>query len=198
MAGWQIKFNHQVYKPLTLVGGDYRIRNRVLRPLRIGVPQAVQSHWLPLEVYFPPDSHTLIVAEGEEVRERSEESHFPGLDGIQGWEEKAVKVLKPLVEDAVEFLPLISKTGNFWAVNVLDVVDCLDHERSVLEYQKHLEAERRVLRIDKYVFQNGCLEGRHIFRMPEYNYARVFVSDDFKHQVEVNNLMGLEFIYAWD
>ncbi len=86
------------------------------------------------------------------------------------------------------------RIGNFWAVNVLEVLDCLDHSLSEFEYL----ASGNLKHITRYVFKPNCIENKPIFKIPERKGKQIFVSDEFKALVENNGLKGLTFKKVWE
>ena len=102
-----------------------------------------------------------------------------------------MKILVPIIHDSVEFLPVKCETRNLFVVNVLRVIDCLDHDHSRLVKSP---STGKVLMIDQYSFYDGCTDNHNIFKIPEMLTNHVFVSDEFKATVEDNNLGGLLFI----
>jgi hypothetical protein len=134
---------------------------------------------------------------------------FPSLHGyVPVFTTRAWGVLQPLIGHSVEALPLVCDTrivvpkrgdkmrvpagpfGPFYAINVLNFVDCLDYDHSEIVWFSH----GVVMLVESYAFKNpGLLRGKHIFRLPETRALEVLVSDEFKNTVEKNNLVGLEF-----
>jgi len=117
--------------------------------------------------------------------------HFPCLSGLAplAISARALELLSPLIQDQVEVLDLITEPplGAFYVLNVF-FADCLDHARSALVRYTN----GGIMDVDKYAFHPGCLEGKHIFRLPEV-WTYVFVDDVFKQAVEQNGLKGLVF-----
>jgi hypothetical protein len=103
--------------------------------------------------------------------------------------DRAVEVLTPLVGDVIELLPLAyDGPGYFQVVNMLDIVDCLDEERSVLDhYTSGLLAS-----VKKYVFKPGSTDGHHLFKCKQWGLHNL-VSAKFKARVEENGLVGAYF-----
>lgn len=149
----------------------------------------MRASWQPLWVQWLP-----LPVENSDIQP-TEIGNMPGLYYKPAWDKRAVEVLRPLVEGQVEILPLLSDDGEFFFINVINVLHCLDHERSTFYYAR---TDGRIVGVKDFVFQPSCLDGQHIFRLAEDNYAVVYVSDDFKHTVEANGLTGLEFEKAWD
>lgn len=135
-------------------------------------------------------------------------SDFPHLCGpLPVFSKRAWHALQPLISKAVEALPLICDTemiplprgerkivpagpfGPYFAINVLDIVDCLDHDRSEIT----LYSNGAVMMVDSYAFKAGCLKDKHILKLPETRDLEVLVSEQFKNVVETNKLQGLKF-----
>lgn len=101
----------------------------------------------------------------------------------------ALTMLAPLIGDAVEALPLAPNSDlgdNYFLLNVINVIDCLDLQRAQLE-----KARGIITNIRHYAFLESSLLGSHIFRIKGYEIGGVFVSEKFKTLVEENHLTGL-------
>jgi hypothetical protein len=115
---------------------------------------------------------------------------FPGYPaGPPIFSEHAWQVLQPLLGASVEALPLEFKGGSFFAINVLEVVDCLDQGRSDIGRFP----DGSVISIHDYVFKAGCLKKQLMFRLPE-DLGHVLVTEPFRDCVMKHKLKGL----LWD
>ncbi len=102
--------------------------------------------------------------------------------------DKALQVLWPLIEDSVQVIPLQCEEGRFDLIHVSDVVDCLDLERSVVDY---ILGGDLISHVEHYEFKDlELLEGKGIFTIQGLR-ASTFVTDAFKALVEENDLRGL-------
>lgn len=123
-------------------------------------------------------------------------SNCPGLSPhVPVFDEKAVGILKNLLKNEVEILPLKSDDGIFYAINVTEVLDCIDYENS--DY-KTFRDRKRIMRFTKYSFNADILKGHCIFKIKDEPLKRPFVSDEFKAVVMKNGLTGFKFELAWD
>jgi Immunity protein family (Imm11) len=117
--------------------------------------------------------------------------HFPSLSALAplAISAQALEALYPLMNGDVEALDLITEQpiGKFYALNIF-FADCLDHSKSTFVFFN----DGGIMGVERYAFRAGCLEGKHIFRLPE-KWTYVFVDDAFKHAVEENELEGLNF-----
>ena len=116
---------------------------------------------------------------------------FPSLyGGIPVFSERAWEILQPLLLGCVEALPLILPTHRkYYAIHVLDVVNALDTEKSVLDYFPN----GSVMDIEKIVFKKNAIQNKHMFKLPEKYSSDVYLSDYFKKTVDGNKLKGIEF-----
>jgi hypothetical protein len=109
-------------------------------------------------------------------------------DGLT-FSDRAVEVLAPLVGDVIELLPLAyDGPGHFQVVNMLDIVDCLEEQRSVLDRYR----SGRVSIVYKYVFKPGSTDGHHLFKCKQCLLHNL-VSAEFKALVEEKGLVGAYF-----
>src|SRR6516164_7488737 len=81
---------------------------------------------------------------------------------------RAWEVLKPLIGAEVEELPILVDSTVYYAIHVLDVVDCLDYVHSQVERFSN----GRMMMVTKYAFIEERIKGKHMFQLPE-NYNSV-------------------------
>lgn len=106
---------------------------------------------------------------------------------------KAIHGLEDLIKGSVEFLPVIHEKYDCFAVNVINVLDCLNYKGAKLS---------RWGVIEKYDFIPEKVAGQHIF-LVEVKGSKIpslvpIVSDDFRQRVLDLGLTGLKFRLAWD
>lgn len=103
--------------------------------------------------------------------------------------ENALKVLRPLLEKSVEILPLKSVGTKLYFVNVLEVLDCLNEEKT--EYRLSLVTKTKV-GINKYALKPEKIIDKHIFKIKGDRFG-VFISDQFRRICQNNQLQALDF-----
>lgn len=116
--------------------------------------------------------------------------------------ERAVATLKPLLGDAVEFLPLKPAAVQYlsngrlgkakhalYAMNVVDTVDALD--RALSHYERSSSGD--FVRVESYVFDEEILAGRPIFKQRGLPTDRIFVSAEIQKAIEKSVLKGVVF-----
>lgn len=146
-------------------------------------------------------------------------------DGKEYWvaSEKAKFILKAIIKQSLEWLPLYSKNEVSKKINTLkqlirkknyapviasfneqklyiwNVLDCksieaINMEASIVNYNK----EKNIFHhIEKLVFHQTSIKDSHIFTINNsspYFSNTIFVSDSFRKLVQKNNLSGLSFI----
>ncbi|HEX2573750.1 MAG TPA: DUF1629 domain-containing protein [Polyangia bacterium] len=103
--------------------------------------------------------------------------------------DRAAEALAPLVGEVIELLPLAHDgPGRFHAVNMLDIVDCLDEEQSILDRS----SSGRISSVEKYVLKPGSTDGHHLFKCKQC-LLHDLVSAEFKARVEEKGLVGAYF-----
>lgn len=109
-------------------------------------------------------------------------------DGLT-FSDRAVEILAPLIGDAIELLPLAyDGPGHFQVVNMLDIVDCLDEDRSTIERY----SDGDIASVKKYVFKPGSTDGHHLFKCKQWGLHNL-ASAEFKALVEEKGLVGAYF-----
>jgi len=105
--------------------------------------------------------------------------------------ERAARSLKPLISAHAEILPLVELRGKpYFAVNVLSLIDCLDRERSEIQYST--TDVDRIVSIHRAVFRLGQGLTTPIFKLPDWT-AQVYVTRSFIDAVIANGLRGAAF-----
>ena len=175
MAVWRLESNIDYYGLGLIYDSDAKVTTRF-------IGESFGQKWRPLLV-------ELIQHKGAEL------GNFLNLSpGILVCDQVALEIIEPLISASVEVLPLQCESGSFWAINVTNIVDCLDRSSSEFEYL----ASGNLKRISRYVFKSNCVENEPIFKIPERRGKEIFVLDDFKQLVESNGLKGLTFRKVWE
>lgn len=117
---------------------------------------------------------------------------FPSMSGLVTFSEKALQLLKPIIENSVEFLPLECKDGSFYMINILEKAT-LDLDKAEV---KSL-SDGEIIRVKKYAFKKETVIEKQIFTPKEIHYSSPIVSEIFKETVEKNCLKGLIFKNIW-
>ncbi len=106
--------------------------------------------------------------------------------------QKAKNVLEPYFGDYVEIFPLeTGKLGKYYFLNIINVLDCLDKEKSEIDY---LSSSNMIFEIKKWVFNNVLnKENSRIFIVKNQLGERIYVNEDIKKLIEDNNLKGFVF-----
>jgi hypothetical protein len=104
--------------------------------------------------------------------------------------ERARAGLEALIDPYVEFLPFATIKGqSLYAVNAIEVVDCVDKEASEITYAP--DEPERAIAVSKFVFDEKKVRPLPIFKVPETMH--LFVSDAFAEAVVRNKLTGAGF-----
>jgi hypothetical protein len=106
---------------------------------------------------------------------------------------RAREVFEPLLVGVVEFLPVKVVNYNYelFFVNVLDVEDCVDYERST--WEEAWDPQVGKLRIiEKYKFHASCVERKLMFKVRNGRAWQDIITERF---VEVANRHKLKGLY---
>ena len=107
---------------------------------------------------------------------------------------RAVNVLRGMLEENGQILPLSCTEGEYYAFNVTTFIDALDESGSEVKRFK----DGGVMRILKYAFFGDRLAGATIFKIPQFPRSEVYVTDEFRNLVIDNGLLGFKFINLWE
>ncbi len=108
---------------------------------------------------------------------------------------RAVDALADLLS-GVELLPLHVPPNQFGfhydyvALNVLNVIDCVDKSRSVI---KRFPSSDRVMHIPKPAFHTGALTGIGLFKIPETPHGPIYATEQLRARYKRAQLTGLAF-----
>lgn len=123
------------------------------------------------------------------LRKEGRRADFPSfLPHVPAFSQQAMDVLQPHLGNAIEALPLDCGRAKFYAINVLDVTDCLDERRSKIDR----DPGGKVMFIDKHVFDEKCVGERLLFRIRQAPLWGVYYTDRFKQLLEAAQLGGLK------
>jgi hypothetical protein len=139
------------------------------------------NSWVPFEV---------------ERMHEGELSNAPGLiSSIPVFDKKAVEAVKDLIAGSAEVLPLICREGEFYAINITQVLNCIDYEKADFET---FSDGKRIMMFNKYAFIENIVKEKHIFKIIDAPRSRPFVSEEFRQRVIMSDLKGFDFELAWD
>ena len=109
--------------------------------------------------------------------------------------------LRTVLELAGELLPLTHEGHQYYLLNILECVNCLDANTTEWVMGKTSGAKIRVM---KYQFNADKISESTLFKIPETASAEMFCisglkdpEDEFKWQVENSGLKGLVFEKVW-
>jgi len=145
--------------------------------------KSISERWQPIKV------------EGFEVEEGKGNDTLSFSAGIPAVSEKAVFVLADLLKEVTEILPLDYRKEKYYAINVVQVIDCINYEKAECIRFKNSDD---VMDFKKYAFKPELVKDKHIFKIPEHPRAYVLVSDEFRKCVLDSGLEGFDFEELWD
>lgn len=123
-------------------------------------------------------------------------SNTPGFSPhIPVFDQKAIMALCDFLKENAEVLPLNCEDGDFYAINVTNVLDCIDYEKAVY---KTFKDGKRIIRFMKYSFDLSKVKSQHLFKIRDGLLMRPFVSDEFRNKVLECGLTGFKFELVWD
>lgn len=108
---------------------------------------------------------------------------------------RAVEGLREYLDNSAEILPISYDKGEYFIINVTNVIDCVDYEKAEV---KRFKSSGKIMRFIKYAFKHEAIKNEHIFKISEFSKSAVFVSDDFKNDILNHGLEGFLFSEVWD
>lgn len=144
--------------------------------------QSLIKEWIPFEVFI----------EGSKKKYKDFPSFLPGAPVINI---EAKKKIESFLEGKVEFLSLIHENYSFFLLNITNVIDCVDQNKSIAEFSK----KGKKTNYKKIYFNKELINTNDkIFKIPEFPSKYCFVSDEFKEFIENSSLHGPDFDLVWD
>jgi hypothetical protein len=190
MPNWRITFDTNYAHLVEIHETVLWLRDHV-RPVALGHPRSWLGVWQSPSARFIRDDEVLKEVPDDPTPPPPylRDGDFSEYHGVLALSARAIAVLSPLISGAAELLPLQCPEGDFHLLNVVQVLDCLDHERANITYWE----DGTIRSVGQFAFHPGCLDDKHIFKLPLYNYSRIYVSQLFKDSVAQFALKGLRF-----
>ena len=116
--------------------------------------------------------------------------------GIVLFNQKAKDCLEGVFGDYVEFVPAKYQDDIYYIVNVLNVIDGINYERS--EFRK--TGDGKPYAVNKFSFKPNIVKNIPIFKVFFWKNiygSDIFVSQEVKDIVEANGLTGFSFEEVW-
>jgi len=164
------------------------------------------KHLYDWDVYFSLDGTSQAINWWPRVMERlygGKRKLGDYIDDLRGGtiilENAAIEKLKPVMGN-IEILPLKCDFGDYWAINVMDVRECIDYKKSefTLLSDDLIEGRPRIMYFSKYWFIKEQIEGFNVFKIIDEPKSAVFVSDIFVESVKKHRVTGFVFELVWD
>ncbi|AJS61133.1 imm11 family protein [Paenibacillus sp. IHBB 10380] len=106
---------------------------------------------------------------------------------------KVKRAIESFISSEVEFLPLVHKELELYMINVTNILDCVDWERTDVEWTE----ENSFAGFNKLVFDFSKIpEHTYIFKFKELATVAVYVTEEFKELIERNKFKGLDFEFT--
>jgi len=120
-------------------------------------------------------------------------------------DQHAYTVLKDIMDGCCELLPFTFENETYYAINIINVIDCYDYEKGKYEYWKNNTSKEDIIGIKKYVFNPSNFNKKSIFK-DNFTMVRNFTYEgflpnpekEFKYLYEKHGLKGLTFRLLWD
>lgn len=163
--------------------------------------------WEPLHVIWMDDSDPEYYSGGPSIN-HADISHLWNFFGCPLLSQRAVSILRPILNDKVEFLPLVCDEPNVFVMmkvlNVFDYSEVLDEAKSKIfwspqtkrmieagfpkEFDSCLSRGSHVL-----IFKESVVENQLIFKIQQCDTKYTFVTQQFVDIITQNNLTGGKF-----
>lgn len=121
------------------------------------------------------------------------------MSGCLFFTEKAVEALRTELESSGELLPVRTPLGIGYLLNVTDVVNALDYERSKLDLDLKARREGKTVveSVREYEFISDRIEGKTLFKLAEFPVTPTYATGAFARAYQRHGLTGLDFHVIW-
>lgn len=181
MKIWSLEEDVNVYEHITLLDGS---NDKWIEFGDMFNNKSLKDIWKPLKVR--------LIEHGNKLKRGDMPYLSPGKPVFT---ERAINILRELLDENVEFLPLDYTLQKLVLLNVTNRIDAIDYEKADIKF---MPDGKRILRFKKYAFIERKIINQHIFKIVEQPRADVFVSDEFRNKVIESGLEGFKFIEVWD
>jgi hypothetical protein len=118
-------------------------------------------------------------------------ANFMDLDpGVLVCDNFAIIKIGDFLSNEVELLPIDVEGIDYKLINIINIVDCLDEDKSEIKYFKN---SRDVNKIIRHVFDTDLLINVKLFKIPQRKRTDIFATDAFRDKILQSGLTGLEF-----
>lgn len=123
--------------------------------------------------------------------ERKTVGNFVDLDpGVLICDSYAWVCLEKHISNEVEALNIDVEGLDMKILNITNIVDCLDEDKSEAVYFTDSE---EIMRVKKYFFNKELLDKTMLFKIPQLSRSYIFATDSFREKIIEYKLTGLEF-----
>ncbi|MCR4831708.1 MAG: DUF1629 domain-containing protein [Pseudobutyrivibrio sp.] len=123
------------------------------------------------------------------------------LANDKGWfiVSERLKVLLQKMNSNIQFIDIriydienqdTNKT--YYIANILKVVDALCLDKSEY-FETYIEGKGMIYSVIKYGIYENKTEGADVFKLDNWQQVPIFVSENFKREIEINNYTGMAF-----
>lgn len=108
---------------------------------------------------------------------------------------KVKEIIEPYIGNQAEFLPLLHDELELYMMNITNVIDCADWERSKVFWT----SKGKFAGFEKIVFDFDKMpEGTYIFKLKQVATSKSFMTEALKNLIEKYKLKGLDFSHEYD
>lgn len=140
------------------------------------------DEWLPMKLDKSSNERPL----GDAVSKLS--------SGVLILSKKAIKELDRFLITE-EVLPTVTDFGDYYIVNIVSVLDCVDYEKSKYKlFQNEIYNDRlNIKKFIKIVFVESKIKGYDLFKIVDKPNSMIFCSEKFVNAVKNLGITGLNF-----
>ncbi|MFD2611582.1 imm11 family protein [Paenibacillus gansuensis] len=106
---------------------------------------------------------------------------------------KSSEFFKLYFPEEIQLLDVFNGKEKFYILNVINLIDCLDMDKSKIEYF----SSGRIMEVVSYSFKPDLIKESYLFKVPQYP-SKIFATDRMKKLVESTDLIGYKFVEVWN
>ena len=108
---------------------------------------------------------------------------------------RMAEIIDNVARSDVQWIPAIVDGAGSWEVlNILTCMDCIDHQRSEIQYwpDEDPKRSRKPRGIKRLIINASAAQGHHILRPRDWMVVEV-VSEELKRMLEASGITGVEY-----
>jgi hypothetical protein len=109
--------------------------------------------------------------------------------------EKLAKLLMSIAGNQIQFIPaLLDGVPNWYVLNITNVVDCIDYDKSIIKYQEEVapKHQAKIFSIPLLILDVGIIASNTFFRVKNWLSA-IIISENIMIDCQLHEFTNMQF-----